>query len=666
MTRLGLVCLLFISAALAADGPSDLFALIRANDLSGLNQALVKGADVNARDGKGITPLMYASAFGSVDAMKMLLKQKADINAQSDIGVTALMWAANEPDRVKLLIDAGADPNVISKMGRSALAIAAARSGNSATVKYLLDHGAKLLPHDRGEWKMPPAPPKEGGFPVPPASLTLNLAAEANDFETLKLLVAAGADPKSVDPAGNSPLQFAAAKCNVQMVRYLISQGANVNQRNKIAGRVKHGPVALTNLSPLIFAAPYCSKHVMAELIEAGAEVNAMDDRGFTPLMAAIASERQDPAVIQYLIAKGAEVNKKNARDETALDWAVKFANPRVLSILKEAGAQTGVAYEAPPKPTGAPSVNAALAKSIELLASSSRQYFNESGGCAGCHHQFLTGMAAGTVQARKIALSSATTDVWKQSRFQLNAQVPVVMQRLDPPGSPDSTLYALTSLALANHAPDATTDAFTWFVAAQQETDGAWHGGGIARPPIEESDFTRTVMAMRVLQLYTTPARKSEYALKINKAKQWLQKEKPVSTEDAVWRLAGLHWAGSDSQVLKAASNELLALQQSDGGWGGNAWLASDAYSTGSAMWALVECGSIKPSDASYKKAAQYLLSTQYADGSWYVRSRAPKFQPYFQSGFPFDHDQWISAAGTAWAVMGLAPSMPLERASK
>jgi hypothetical protein len=37
-------------------------------------------------------------------------------------------------------------------------------------------------------------------------------------------------------------------------------------------------------------------------------------------------------------------------------------------------------------------------------------------------------------------------------------------------------------------------------------------------------------------------------------------------------------------------------------------------------------------------------------------VRSRAMKIQPYFESGFPYGHDQWISHAATAWATMGLA----------
>jgi hypothetical protein len=48
--------------------------------------------------------------------------------------------------------------------------------------------------------------------------------------------------------------------------------------------------------------------------------------------------------------------------------------------------------------------------------------------------------------------------------------------------------------------------------------------------------------------------------------------------------------------------------------------------------------------------------LKTQRADGSWYVQSRAIAFQPYFETGFPYGKDQFISAAATNWATMALA----------
>jgi N-acyl-D-amino-acid deacylase len=50
------------------------------------------------------------------------------------------------------------------------------------------------------------------------------------------------------------------------------------------------------------------------------------------------------------------------------------------------------------------------------------------------------------------------------------------------------------------------------------------------------------------------------------------------------------------------------------------------------------------------------FLLRTQQEDGTWHVVSRSFGFQPYFQSGFPYEHDQWISQAGTAMAVIGLS----------
>jgi hypothetical protein len=64
-----------------------------------------------------------------------------------------------------------------------------------------------------------------------------------------------------------------------------------------------------------------------------------------------------------------------------------------------------------------------------------------------------------------------------------------------------------------------------------------------------------------------------------------------------------------------------------------------------------------VKTSDPVYQRGVRYLLDTQFPDGSWYVRSRAVKLQPYFQSAFPYDHDQWISNSATAYAVMVLAP---------
>lgn len=123
--------------------------------------------------------------------------------------------------------------------------------------------------------------------------------------------------------------------------------------------------------------------------------------------------------------------------------------------------------------------------------------------------------------------------------------------------------------------------------------------------------------------------------------------------------KLSGLTYSGASRDDIDRAARSVLALQRPDGGWGGNQHMPSDAYATGRALLALSESNAVRVSDPAWQKGLTYLLSTQFPDGAWHVRSRAIKFQPYFESGFPFGHDQWISAAATASAVQAIAASL-------
>ena len=89
---------------------------------------------------------------------------------------------------------------------------------------------------------------------------------------------------------------------------------------------------------------------------------------------------------------------------------------------------------------------------------------------------------------------------------------------------------------------------------------------------------------------------------------------------------------------------------------------LESDAYATGQALVALHEAG-MKASDPVYQRGVSFLLAAQHADGSWYVKSRSDAFQPYFESGFPYSKDQFISMAATSWATAALALASPSSR---
>jgi hypothetical protein len=103
----------------------------------------------------------------------------------------------------------------------------------------------------------------------------------------------------------------------------------------------------------------------------------------------------------------------------------------------------------------------------------------------------------------------------------------------------------------------------------------------------------------------------------------------------------------------------EVLATQRPDGGWSDLPSMQSTAYATGRSLVSL-QIGGLPVSDPAYQRGIKFLLTTQQEDGSWYTKTRALAFQPYFDAEFPHGFDQWMSAAGTSWAAMALTLALP------
>jgi ankyrin repeat protein len=104
---------------------------------------LPKGADVNAKDGLGDTPLADAARHGQKDVAELLLANKADVNAKDDIGgLTPLHKAAWEghKDVVKLLVANGADVNAKDKSGGTPMTYAE-QNGQDEVAEFLRHHG---------------------------------------------------------------------------------------------------------------------------------------------------------------------------------------------------------------------------------------------------------------------------------------------------------------------------------------------------------------------------------------------------------------------------------------------------------------------------------------------------------------------------------------------
>ena len=115
--------------------PAALHRAAKAGNLKGLEAALAAGADVNARDDKGWTALMYVVDKGYVLLVEPLLQAKADPDVRAPDGATALFMAVahGHSEIIPLLMKAGADPTIKGPKGKTATVVAQARYGNLRT-----------------------------------------------------------------------------------------------------------------------------------------------------------------------------------------------------------------------------------------------------------------------------------------------------------------------------------------------------------------------------------------------------------------------------------------------------------------------------------------------------------------------------------------------------
>jgi hypothetical protein len=142
-------------------------------------------------------------------------------------------------------------------------------------------------------------------------------------------------------------------------------------------------------------------------------------------------------------------------------------------------------------------------------------------------------------------------------------------------------------------------------------------------------------------------------------KALRWLEDNPPLDTEDKVFRLWGLVIGGADARTIRAHRDVLVKEHRTDGSWSQLPDLEGDAYATGSVLFALRKAG-LPADDPTYVRGAEHLLSTQKADGSWFVQSRTKVVQPFFDNGDPGGKSQFICVAATNWAALALLEAIP------
>ena len=396
-------------------------------------------------------------------------------------------------------------------------------------------------------------------------------------------------------------------------------------------------------------------------LLDLGVDANTRDARGYTLLMLTASSDKIPTEVVKCLIDRGVDVNARNPEGRTALDFAKQRGSTSVVDVLKNAGAKEGVAStETVPSPKPAGSIRAALERSLPLLQRTDATFLQKAS-CVSCHHNSLTAMTVAIARKNGFPVDEqiARTQLKRVGSFD-DTWRERLLQGFGIGGASITSSYILNGLAAENYPSDATTDAMARFLQSRQWPDGHWEVDA-HRPPIESNDdIPVTVLAVRALQVYSPKANHDRCKASVKRATDWLIKAQPKTTQDRAFQLLALRWAGlnANNRVITKLVSDLLREQRPDGGWAQLSSLASDAYATGQSLVALKQAGADKTSDRSYTRGVKFLMNTQLEDGSWYVKSRAIPFQPYFESGFPHGRDQWISAAATNWASMALALS--------
>ena len=575
---------------------------------------------INAHDRAGTTPLMHAAGFGNVATVKLLIEHGADVNAGNKRKSTPLLWSLHDEAKVRLLLDRGARLDARTVDGRTAVYQAASMGNAVAVLKLLLDKGGD-----------PNVKTINGMTPL--------MAAARNSLDAEALLIERKAQVNAVNAAGATALMFAAQTGRPAGVRMLLEKGADPNLRTK------------KNETALAEAATAGNEECVNMLIEHHAEVNVQDIRGYSPVLYAAGSDAMPAGVVKMLLAKGANLKAKGD-DETAEMLAAKRGDSEVARLLGIPEEQRKLLRVANTKPRegGERSIADSVKRAFALLEKQSHNFIR-IGGCNSCHAQDLP--SAAVAIAREHGLP-APAEI---------PQLPQSMHALNPERIMDLAVVATISPGWEmfdfgmNRVPrDEYTDAAVRFLKSMQTAEGNWNVAESRRPPMAAGLYQTAAMSIYTLKTYGPPAEKADTDRALARAAAWLESSKPETTQDRAFHLLGLAWSNANRAKIRSAAKALAATQLPDGGWSQLPTIGPDAYATGQALYALSAGGQMAATDPVYVKGVNYLLNTQAADGSWHVKSRSIWLQPYFDSGFPYAQDQWISAAGTAWATMALS----------
>ncbi|XP_011500897.1 PREDICTED: LOW QUALITY PROTEIN: serine/threonine-protein phosphatase 6 regulatory ankyrin repeat subunit B-like [Ceratosolen solmsi marchali] len=282
------------------------------------------GCDVRAKNDRDETPLTCAD-FNKPGLIGCLIQAGADVNAANCLGQSPLHLAVSSQNEksVELLVSAGADINVTDHNLNTPLHIAV-DAGLYDIVRILVEGGADIngMQSDHRH--------------VDRVTFTnfsiLSLAARTRNEPIVKILLDAGADVTKVNVDGTTPLHFGVWLRTSDLTRAMIARGADVNRQDADGFAILHEAVYEGNI------------HQVRMLLEHRANISIKTLEGDTPLhWAAFGNTSDSHEIVEHLLTNGADCNDGNIDETTPFQFALKKSDRELTQLFLNHGANVGV-----------------------------------------------------------------------------------------------------------------------------------------------------------------------------------------------------------------------------------------------------------------------------------------------------------------------------------